>query len=441
MSDLIAARAQMALSLGFHIVFAAVGIAMPFLMSIAHHLFLKTRRPEYRVLTKAWSKTVAIFFAVGAVSGTALSFELGLLWPGFMIHAGPIIGMPFSWEGAAFFLEAIFIGIFLYGWKKLPERSHWISGVMVGLSGVASGFFVICANAWMNSPAGFDWNNGHPINIDPWAAMFNDAALGQGVHMIIASFQAVGFAFAGVHALLYLKLQHPVHRAAMKIAFAVGAVAALIQPISGDLAAKSVARRQPIKLAAMEAHFETEKGAPLLIGGIPDPDNGRTHYAIEIPKALSFLAFGDFDAEVKGLNDFPRDQWPPVLIIHVAFQIMVGIGTLLALVGASGLFMIWKKPQLFLHRYWLRGLVLIAPLGLLAIEAGWVVTEVGRQPWIIYGIMRTAEALTPRPGIVYTLFLYMAIYLALTLVVYQLVKRQIGTLQQDLGLVSDKEDS
>ncbi len=433
MTDLIAARAQMALSLGFHIIFAAVGIAMPFLMSIAHHRYLKTRRPEFRVLTKAWSKTVAIFFAVGAVSGTALSFELGLLWPGFMIHAGPIIGMPFSWEGAAFFLEAIFIGIFLYGWKKLPERKHWWSGVMVGISGVCSGFFVICANGWMNSPAGFDWNGGHPINIDPWAAMFNKAALGQGIHMIIASFQAVGFAFAGVHALLYLKLQHPVHLEAMKIAFFVGAIAALIQPISGDLAAKSVAQRQPIKLAAMEAHFETEVGAPLIVGGIPSVTEERTTFALRIPYALSFLAFGDFHAEVKGLKDFPKDQWPPVLITHFAFQIMVGIGTLLAALGALGLFWLWKKPALFLQRTWLRILVAIAPLGLIAIEAGWVVTEVGRQPWVIYGILRTADALTPRPGIIYTFVLYLAIYLVLSFVVYQLVRRQIGTLQQDLS--------
>jgi cytochrome d ubiquinol oxidase subunit I len=441
MTDLLAARTQMALSLGFHIVFAAVGIAMPFLMSIAHHRYLKTRRPEFRVLTKAWSKTVAIFFAVGAVSGTALSFELGLLWPGFMIHAGPIIGMPFSWEGAAFFLEAIFIGIFLYGWKKLPERSHWFSGVMVGLSGVASGFFVICANGWMNSPAGFDWNNGNPINIDPWAAMFNEAALGQGVHMIIASFQAVGFAFAGVHALLYLKLKHPVHHEAMKIAFMVGAVAAIIQPISGDLAAKSVAVRQPIKLAAMEGHFETEKGAPLLIGGLPNVEERRTDYALPIPKALSFLAFGDFNAEVKGLNDFPRDLWPPVVVTHIAFQIMVGIGTLMALVGILGLFWLWKKPEKFVKPLWLKALVAMSPLGLIAIEAGWVVTEVGRQPWVIYGYLKTADALTPRPGIIFTLILYLVIYLALSFVVYQLVRRQITTLQQDLAQVQDKEVS
>src|SRR5579863_4771682 len=205
MPDLLAARSQMALSLGFHIVFAAVGIAMPFLMAIAHFQALRTRDPAGRELMRAWSRGVAIFFATGAVSGTVLSFELGLLWPRFMELAGPIIGMPFSWEGAAFFVEAIALGLFLYGEKRLAPWVHWASGMVVGISGVLSGLFVVCANAWMNHPAGFDWINGHAQNIDPWAAMFNRASLGQGVHMILAAFEATGFAVAGVHAIGLLR--------------------------------------------------------------------------------------------------------------------------------------------------------------------------------------------------------------------------------------------
>ena len=270
MDNLIAARSQMALSLGFHIIFAAIGVAMPFLMATSHWLYLKRKDEKYRILTKAWSKGVAIFFAVGAVSGTLLSFELGLLWPEFMVHAGPIIGMPFSLEGTAFFLEAIALGIFLYGWGRIKPWTHWTSGLVVGLSGLASAFFVICANGWMNSPAGFDWNGGNPINIDPWAAMFNDAAFIQGLHMVVAAFEAVGFAVAGVHAVLWLKTRHSLHQSAVKIAFVFAAAAALMQPLIGDFAAKSVARRQPVKLAAMEALFETQRGAPLLIGGFPD---------------------------------------------------------------------------------------------------------------------------------------------------------------------------
>jgi cytochrome d ubiquinol oxidase subunit I len=434
MSDLLAARLQMAFSLGFHIIFASIGIAMPFLMAASYWLFLKKKDSEYKILTQAWSKGVAIFFAVGAVSGTALSFELGLLWPKFMTYAGPIIGMPFSWEGTAFFLEAIAIGIFLYGWDRIPPWSHWLSGMVVGVSGVASAFFVICANGWMNSPAGFDWNNGNPINIDPWAAMFNDAAFIQGLHMVVGAFEAVGFAVGGIHAFLFLKTRHRIHQRALKIAFCFGAIAALIQPLVGDLSAKSVARRQPLKLAAMESHFETQKGAPLIIGGIPNLREKKVEYAIEIPAFLSFLAHGKFDAEVKGLNDFPQEQWPPVLVTHLAFQIMVGFGFFLAGVGAIGLIFQKKKPAWFTSSTMLWILVFCTPLGFFAIEAGWTVTEVGRQPWIIYGYLKTAEAVTPRPGIFYNFLVYLGLYGLLGFLVSLLLIRQISALHGELKI-------
>lgn len=433
MDNLLAARSQMALSLGFHIVFACIGMAMPFLMATSHWLHLRTPHEEkYLILTKAWSKGVAIFFAVGAVSGTALSFELGLLWPKFMLHAGPIIGMPFSWEGTAFFLEAIALGIFLYGWNRIPAKVHWLSGLFVGIMGVVSAFFVICANAWMNSPAGFDWNGGQPTNVDPWAAMFNEAALVQGVHMTVAAFEAVGFAVAGVHALLWLKHRYPLHQSATKIAFTYAAVAALLQPLVGDWAAKSVARRQPLKLAAMEAHFDTEAHAPLVIGGLPDVTQAETRYAIKIPGLLSFLAAGRFDAEVKGLKAFPRADWPPVLVVHLAFQIMIALGSLLALVGALGLFRLWKNPEGPFSPGFMKILVVCTPLAFLAMEAGWVVTEVGRQPWIIYGLLRTADAVTPRPGIVFSLALYGGLYLFLAFVVTVLLVRQTQSLHRAL---------
>lgn len=432
MTDLLAARSQMAFSLGFHIVFAAIGIAMPFFMATAHWLYLKRGDKSYQTLAKSWSKGVAIFFAVGAVSGTALSFELGLLWPEFMLHAGPIIGMPFSWEGTAFFLEAIALGIFLYGWEKVPRWTHWWSGLAVGVAGVASGLFVICANAWMNSPAGFDWNNGKPLNIDPWKAMFNDAALVQGIHMIVAAFAAVGFAVAGLHAFLSFRTGLRIHQKAFQIAFVFAAISSLLQPLIGDFAAKSVARRQPAKLAAMEALFETQPRAPLLIGGWPDEENGKVDYAIELPGFLSFLATGSFDATIKGLQEFPRDEWPPVLITHLAFQIMVGLGMFLAGVSALGLWAILKK-RAFLNAAWFQWLVVLCtPLGFLALEAGWVVTEVGRQPWIIYGLMRTSEALTPRPGIIYSFALYAALYGFLAVVVALLLWRQIASLHLEL---------
>ncbi|HYH55420.1 MAG TPA: cytochrome ubiquinol oxidase subunit I, partial [Anseongella sp.] len=241
MDDFIAARSQMALSLGFHIIFACIGMVMPFFMAVSHYRWLRTGDVIYRNLTKAWSKGVAIFFATGAVSGTVLSFELGLLWPGFMEHAGPIFGMPFSLEGTAFFIEAIALGFFLYGWERLNRWFHWFTGLVVGLSGLASGILVVAANAWMNSPAGFDYvppekpgEAGQYLNIDPWQAMFNDAWFSQALHMTLAAFTATGFAVAGLHAFMILKNKNiAFHGPAFRIAVVFGAVAAILQPLSG----------------------------------------------------------------------------------------------------------------------------------------------------------------------------------------------------------------
>lgn len=429
MEDLLAARLQMAISLGFHIIFACIGMAMPFLMAISEYKWIKTGRQVYLDLTKAWSMGVAIFFATGAVSGTVLSFELGLLWPTFMEHAGPIFGMPFSWEGTAFFIEAIALGLFLYGWDKLRPWVHWATGVVVGISGVASGIFVVAANAWMNSPAGFDWVNGQAINIDPVAAMFNDAWLSQAIHMTLAAFVATGFAVAGLHALLLLKdARNTFHRKALKIALAVGAVTAILQPISGDYAAKDVAERQPAKLAALESLFETEQSADLILGGLPDEENREVNYAIRIPGMLSFLAHGDMDAEVTGLDQFPEEEWPPVLITHLAFQIMVLSGFLMMGVGLLFLFFYWKNPAAIFKRWFLWLLAICTPLGFIAVEAGWTVTEVGRQPWIIYEIMKTEDAVSSMPGLQYSFYLVTGLYLLLTGILIWLMHRQIITL-------------
>jgi cytochrome d ubiquinol oxidase subunit I len=432
MTDLLAARSQMALSLGFHIIFASIGIAMPFLMAISHWRWLTTGRQVYLDLTKAWSRGVAIFFATGAVSGTALSFELGLLWPRFMEHAGPIIGMPFSWEGTAFFLEAIALGLFLYGWNRIPPWLHWGVGLLVGISGVLSGVFVVCANAWMNSPAGFTWMDGQASDIDPVKAMFNPAWWSQGLHMTLAAFEATGFAVAGLHAFLHWKRPAgDFHRQALIIALLVGAIAALLQPLSGDILAKGTAERQPLKLAAFESHFETSTAAPLVIGGIPDEETREVHYGIKIPGALSFLAHGNFKAEVKGLEEFPRELWPPLLPVHLAFQVMVGCGMALAGLGLL-FFALWRfKPALLAHPRFLLAAALATPLGFIALEAGWVVTEVGRQPWIIYGILMTADAVTPMPGLIYPFLAFTAVYLFLSFTVAWLLLRHINAVERD----------
>jgi cytochrome d ubiquinol oxidase subunit I len=426
MSDLLAARSQMAVSLAFHIIFAVVGIGMPVLMVIAERRWQKTGDRMYLDLAKRWSKGTAILFAVGAVSGTVLSFELGLLWPQFMKFAGPIIGMPFSLEGFAFFTEAIFLGVYLYGWDRISPRAHLRAGIAVALSGTASAVFVVCANAWMNTPAGFDLVDGRPVNVDPIAAMLNPAAFQQILHMVLAAYAATGFAVAGIHAFLLLfDRENAFHRRAFTVALLLGAPAAVLQPVSGDLSARSVARQQPVKLAAMEVHFETSAGAPLVIGGWPDVEAGETRYGIRIPYGLSLLAFHDPHAVVKGLKDYPPEDWPPVPIVHVAFQIMVALGTYMALISLWAGWVALRGGDLTANRRLLQAIALGAPMGFIAIEAGWTVTEVGRQPWIIHGVLRTADAVTPMPGLIVPFLLFTLLYCFLGVIVVWLLYRQI----------------
>lgn len=416
----------MALSLGFHIIFAVMGIGMPALMVLAERKWLRTGDPVWLDLAKRWSKGTAILFAVGAVSGTVLSFELGLLWPGFMEYAGPIIGMPFSLEGFAFFTEAIFLGIYLYGWNKLTPTAHWWAGVAVAVSGMVSGIFVVFANAWMNAPTGFEIVNGLPTNIDPIAAMLNPASFHQTLHMTLAAFATTGIAVAGIHAWMLRRNGHDhFHRSALHIALLVAVPATFLQMVSGDISAKFVAKWQPAKLAAMEGQFETERGAPLRIGGIPNEATRETRYALEVPKALSILAFNDPNAEVKGLEAFPEEDWPPVAITHFAFQVMVGLGSLMAL---ACLWVVWhwiRKRDVAQNRALLTFLAVLTPAGFIAVEAGWIVTEVGRQPWIVYGFMRTADAVTPMPGLIVPLIGISVLYLFLGVVVAYLLWAQI----------------
>ncbi len=432
MDTLLAARLGMALSLAFHILFAAAGIAMPLFMAVSEARWLRTRDPVDLDLTRRWLKGTAILFAVGAVSGTVLSFELGLLWPRFMQWAGPVIGMPFSLEGFAFFLEAIFLGLYLYGWNRMRPTLHWLSGVVVAASGALSGIFVVMANAWMNSPAGFRLVNGTPVDIRPFEAMFNAAAFQQALHMTLAAYLSVAAAAAGIHAWMLLKHPgHPLHRRAFSIVFPIVVVTAILQPLSGDLSAKWVARNQPAKLAAMEGQFRTERSAALRIGGWPDERTGETRWAIEIPGALSLLAFGDPDAEVAGLEEFPRDEWPPVLITHLAFQVMVGAGTALLGVGLLGAVLRLTGRSPGRVPWFLRLVVFASPLGLIALEAGWVVTEVGRQPWIVYGVMRTKDAVTPMPGLIVPLAAIALVYVVLGFVVVRLLQRQVFASVED----------
>jgi cytochrome bd ubiquinol oxidase subunit I len=415
MSDLLAARSQMAVSLAFHIVFAVIGMAMPLLMVIAERRWQKTRDPVYLDLAKRWARGTAILFAVGAVSGTVLSFELGLLWPRFMEVAGPIIGMPFSLEGFAFFTEAIFLGLYLYGWDRLAPRAHLLAGVMVAVSGAASGIFVVIANAWMNTPTGFKYSGGVFSDIDPIAAMLNPAAFPQTLHMTLAAYAATGLAVAGIHAFLILKGRSGAfQRYAMTIGLLVGAPAAVLQPIAGDIAARHVAREQPVKLAAMEALYQTQGPAPMTIAP-----------GIEIPYLLSLLAFHDPNAVVQGLDAVPRDEWPNVTLVHFSFQVMIALGTYIALVGLWAGWLAWRKRDLATSRRFLWALALATPCGFIATEAGWMATELGRQPWVIFGILKTRDAVTPMPGLIVPFLAFTLLYCGLAVIVAVMLYRQI----------------
>ena len=426
MNDFAAARSQMAISLGFHIIYSCIGMVMPLFMAVSHYKWIKTGDVVYKHITQAWSKGVAIFFATGAVSGTILSFELGLLWPKFMEHAGPIFGMPFSLEGVAFFIEAIALGFFLYGWNRFNKWFHWCTGVIVGISGIASGILVVSANAWMNNPAGFDYINGQYLNIDPIKAMFNGSWFSEALHMTLAAFSSTGFAVAGIHALMIARKRNILfHTKAFKIAIVFGAAAAILQPFSGDISAKNAAKKQPAKLAAMESYFHTQRYSPLVIGGIPDTLNKRVKDGIEIPGLLSFLVNDNFKQPVNGLDKIPKQNQPPIAITHITFEIMIAIGSVMMGIGLLYFIALWKKRSWLTKKWFLDLFILSTPFGFIAVEAGWTVTEVGRQPWIIQGIMRTSEAVTPMPGIHYSFYLFTFIYFTLSVAVIYLLSRQI----------------
>ena len=426
MDNTMAARSQMGMSLGFHIIFAVIGVSLPLLMTIAEWRWRATGDSVYLQLAKRWAKGTAILFAVGSISGTVISFELGLLWPRFMQYAGAVIGMPFSLEGFAFFTEAIFLGIYLYGWKRVPGWFHLLSGMIVAISGATSAFFVTLANGWMNTPTGFSLVDGKFVDIHPFVAMLNPAGVREAVHMILAAYTAAGFATAGIHAWLTLRRgRNRFDEVAVCIALAVGGTAVLLQSVSGDVLARMVAVRQPMKLASLEGQFKTEVGAPLRIGGLPFPDQHETKFAIEIPHGLSLLAFHRPNALIRGLDQEPMADWPNVRSVHICFQVMVGCGSVLSLFTIVAGWFFWKSPPLSNHPLLIKALVLISPLGIVALEAGWGVTELGRQPWVIYHLMRTTDAVTSMPNLSITLALVVGLYCVLGVVVVWLLAKHV----------------
>lgn len=429
MSNLIAARAAMGSTLAFHIIFAALGVGLPVLLSVAEGLGLRTGDTIWYALARRWSQAFSILFIVGAVSGTAISFEMGLLWPRFMGFASSVIGTPFALEGFAFFMEGIFLGLYLYGWDRLSPLAHWLCSLPVAVGGTLSAFFVVTANAWMNAPTGYTAANGRVVTVDPLVAMFNAATPSETTHMILASYQVSAFAVAAIYAVALLRGRRTVyHTRGLLLPMAFGAVVAPVQAYVGDLSAKMVAHTQPAKLAAMEGLFQTTAGAPLRILGIADPNTQQTNFSIEIPKLLSWLAYGNLNATVKGLDAFPRADWPNTLLVHLAFDLMVGAGALMIAlpVWFWALYLRHGRtvPQSRISRLMLWTAALTGPLAFIALEAGWMVTEIGRQPWIIQGVMRVSSAVTPVPGAGLTILLvFLAVYLALSVALVALLLR------------------
>jgi cytochrome bd ubiquinol oxidase subunit I len=426
MDQVIAARAQMGTSLAFHIVFAALGVGLPLLVFIAEGLWLRTGQRVYYDLARSWAKGMAILFAVGAVSGTILSFELGLLWPTFMRYAGALIGLPFSLEGFAFFIEAIFIGLYLYGWDRLSPRAHWLSALPIAISGAISAGFVTLVNAWMNMPTGFRVQDGRVVDVHPIAAMFSPPWLLEVLHTTTAAYVVTGFGTAAVCAYALLRggsgERRAQARAGLAIAMVVAAIAIPLQWIVGDVIARFDAEHEPAKFASLEALFHTQRFAPITIGGIVGRDDVR--YGIEIPSGLSLLVAFDPRTEVAGLDRVPADDRPPVTAVHYSFDTMVGCASALLLIAiAWAIVALRRRP---LAPPLLTAIALGGPLSVLAMEAGWCVTEFGRQPWVARGLLRTSDAVTTAPGIAAQFYAFSIVYVLLAATCWWLLRR-VGT--------------
>jgi cytochrome d ubiquinol oxidase subunit I len=393
------ARQLQALSFAAHIPLVCYGIAFPAIVLFTECLHLRTGEPLYRTLAVRWSKVMLALFAVGVVTGTILSFELGLLWPNFTATFGDVFGLAFALEGFSFFLEAIFIAIYVYGWGRLSPRLHFLAGWPIVITGFTGSFMVIAVNGWMNHPTGFSLRDGRAVDVRPVEALFENTFFWHElVHMYVAGYIVAGFVTAAVYAWGALRGRFGRYeRTALVIPLTAAALAAPVQVVVGDWAGREVAAEQPVKLAAFEGLGETTRGAPVhLLGWYRD---GEVEYGIELPKVLSLLAHHEPDAEVQGLETVPADERPPVNIVRFSFQTMVAIGTFLAALGVFYIAVWIRHRRLPRSRWFYCAVVAAGPLSLVALLAGWITTEVGRQPWVVYRVMRTSEAVTGADGV------------------------------------------
>ena len=413
-AGLLPARQQMALSLGWHIILACFGVAFPAMIFAMHLIGIRRNDLDALLLARKWAKVSAVLFAIGAVSGTVLSFEMGLLWPGLMSTYGDVLGLPFAFEGLAFFVEAIFLGIYLYGWDRMPPKQHLMMVVPMAVTGIIGTYCVIAVNAWMNAPVGFDLVDGEVTNIDPWAVLLNPDAFWQFLHMWVAAYMVAGFTIASVYAVGMLRgRRNRPHLLGFTVAFAFASASAVVQPLVGHLLGSRLAETQPAKLAAFELATETENPSPLRLGGLLI--DGEVRWSIDIPYLGSLIARNSFTKPVEGLSSFPVQDRPPVNITHLAFQSMVGIGTLLMAAAVVFWLARWRGRDLLGDRWFLRAAAVSGVLAIVAMEAGWIATEVGRQPWIVYGVLRTPEAAGENSGLWWLLGTTAVVYTLMTI--------------------------
>jgi cytochrome bd ubiquinol oxidase subunit I len=412
-AQVVPARGQMATTLGFHIILASLGIALPTIVLLAEFIGLRRRDDVAMTLARRWSQAMGVLVAVGAVTGTVLSFEMGLLWPGLMRQYGAVLGFPFAVEGIFFFLEAIFTAIYLYGWRRLPGWAHWWTGVPIALSGIFGAMSVIAVNSWMNQPGGFTQSGGRITSVNVWQVYFNHAAIYEMPHMILAAYMVSGFTVAGVYAAGILRGRRDrYHYTGFALGFVPAAVLTPFQIFVGDTAARDIAHDQPVKFAAMEYVAQTSRHVPEWLAGVYV--NGHIYAGLKIPDMDSLLVGFGPGTQVTGWDSVPPADRPPVVwLIHLCFDAMVGLGFLLLLAGLWALYAWWRHRRLPSQRlFWLLGAV-SGLAAIVAMECGWVVTEVGRQPWVVYQLLTTADAATTNGGVIASLTFVIVLYAVL----------------------------
>lgn len=426
-SQLLPARIQMAFTLGVHIILVPFGVAFTFITLVANYRAITRGDDEALLLAQRWSKVAAVLFAVGAVTGTVLSFELGLLWPGLMENFGAAFGIPFAIEGIFFFLEAIFVAIYIYGWKRLSPWTHFWTGVPVVLAGIGGTLAVVSANAWMNQPGGFTLVDGKVTDVEPLKVIFNDAFWYESIHMLLAAYLVAGFVVASVYAVAMLRGRNDrYHRLGFLIPFTVAAIVMPLQMFVGDLTARAVFRDQPLKFAALELVPQTGDNVPETIGGFYI-DGKIVGPRIEIPGLASLLSGYSTNTEITGFESVPERDRPPVNVVHLAWDAMIGIATLLFALSAWFALVWWRRRRIPKTRWFLRAAAAAGVASVVCMEAGWVVTEVGRQPWIVHELQRTADAVTQSDGIWFVFgatFVVYALVIAATVMVLRSMARR-----------------